>query len=137
MRAGELTGMETTDVDLQRGLATIRRGKGGKGRYVPFGPHTGQAIDRYLRARRTHRQADTGKLWLGANNWRDFNYHGLRHALAGRATRAGIANFHLHKMRRTYATRWLRLACRSSASPLGCSRSRDDDIGDKSPAMNA
>ena len=34
------------------------------------------------------------------------------------------------------ARRYL-LACRSSASPLGCSRSRDDDIGDKSPAMNA
>lgn len=108
MRAGELAGMEITDVDLQRGLATIRRGKGGKGRYVPFGPQTGQAIDRYLRARRTHRQADTGKLWLGADDWRDFNYHGLRHALARRAERAGIANFHPHKMRHTYATRWLR-----------------------------
>ena len=96
------------DVDLQRGLVTVRQGKGGEGRVVPFGPQTATAVDRYLRARRTHRLADTGKLWLGADNWRDFNYFGLRHALARRAEAAGINGFHPHKMRHTYATRWLR-----------------------------
>ena len=108
MRAGELTAMEVGDIDLQHGIATIRRGKGGKGRIAPFGPQTGQAIDRYVRLRRTHRLAETGKLWLGANDWRDFNYYGLRHALLRRAQVAGITNFNPHKMRNTYATRWLR-----------------------------
>jgi site-specific recombinase XerD len=108
MRASELTGMEIGDVDLARGLVTIRRGKGGRGRFAPFGPQTGQAIDRYLRKRQTHRMAHTTKMWLGADNWRDFNYHGLRHALVRRAESAGIKNFHPHKMRHTYATRWLR-----------------------------
>jgi site-specific recombinase XerD len=108
MRAGELIGMEIGDVDLQRGLVIVRRGKGGKGRIAPFGPQTGQALDRYVRLRRTHRTAETGKFWVGADNWRAFNYFGLRHALARRAEKAGIHGFHPHKMRHTFATRWLK-----------------------------
>jgi integrase len=34
MRAGEAINMEVTDVDLKAGAATVRRGKGGKGRTV-------------------------------------------------------------------------------------------------------
>lgn len=56
--------MGTGDVDLTRGLAIVRRGKGGKGRPVPFGPQTSRAIDRYLRLRRSHRLAGTPALWL-------------------------------------------------------------------------
>ena len=65
MRAGEVIGLTIADLDLQRGLVTVHRGKGGKGRVAPFGPQTARAIDRYLRARRTHRLADTTALWLG------------------------------------------------------------------------
>ncbi len=108
MRANELIGLQVSDVDLKREFATVRRGKGGKGRIVPFGPKTGQAIDRYLRARKSHRLAHTDTLWLGADGWRTFSYFGMRHALAARAKSAGIDNFHPHKMRHTAATRWLR-----------------------------
>jgi integrase len=108
MRPGEVASLQVGDVDLQRGLVTVRRGKGGKGRVAPIGPQTATAIDRYMRTRRTHRMADTPKLWLGADNWRDFNYHGLRHAMQRRADAAGIRDFHPHKMRHTFATRWLR-----------------------------
>ena len=106
-RAGEVLSMATADVDLQRGLVTVRRGKGGKGRVVPFGPQTAAAIDRYMRARRAHRLADTGPLWLGGGG-QTFGYHGLNMALKRRAQGAGIDNFHLHLMRSTAATRWLR-----------------------------
>ena len=34
MRAGALIGLTVADVDLVRGLLTVRRGKGGKGRAV-------------------------------------------------------------------------------------------------------
>lgn len=108
LRASELTGLRISDVDLNRGLAVIQRGKGGKGRVVPFGPQTTQALDRYIRARRPHRLADTGQLFLGADNWRPFAYAGLRYALVRRATKAGIQDFRPHKMRHTCATRWLR-----------------------------
>lgn len=108
MRAGDVIGLHVSDLDLQRGLATVRRGKGGKGRVIPFGPQTGAALDRYIRVRRTHRLADTGPLFLGADNWRSFSYFGLRHTLKARAEAAGINDFHPHKMRHTAATRWLR-----------------------------
>jgi site-specific recombinase XerD len=108
MRAGEVIGLDIADVDVDRGMAIVRRGKGGKGRLVSFGPQTGRAIDRYLRLRRSHRLADTPTLWLGADDWRVFNYNGLRHALNKRARSAGISDFHPHKLRHTYATRWLR-----------------------------
>jgi site-specific recombinase XerD len=108
LRAGELLGLNVPDVDLARGLATIRRGKGGAGRYVPFGPVTGAAIDRYLRMRRHHRLAATPALWLAETGGGErLSYHGLRVALLARANVAGVERFFLHKLRHTAASRWL------------------------------
>ena len=87
MRAGEVIAMTVAEVDLARGLAVVRRGKGGKGRTVPFGPRTGRALDRYLRLRRTHRLADTPTLWLG-DRGKGFTYRGVPLARS-RARRAG------------------------------------------------
>ena len=107
LRAGEVLGMNVDDVDLQQGRAVVRRGKGGKGRVVPFGPQTAAVLDRYLRLRRSHRLAATPALWLGGGG-QTFSYHGLNMALKRRAQAAGIQGFHLHLMRHTAATRWLR-----------------------------
>jgi site-specific recombinase XerD len=106
MRAGEVTGLLVGDVDLIRGLVTVRRGKGGKGRLAPFGDQTGRAIDRYLRARRTHRLADTPALWLG-DRGKSLEYYGLHSALKYRAQLAGLTKFHPHLLRHTAASRWL------------------------------
>ena len=108
MRAGELLALNVTDVDLARGLAVVRRGKGGKGRVVPFTPQTGAAIDRYVRVRRHHRHAHSPALWLAETCGTDrMSYPGLRKALLARAIAAGIAGFHIHKLRHTFASRWL------------------------------
>lgn len=106
MRAGEVCGLTVPDVDLTRGIATVRRAKGGKGRIAPFGAQTGVAIDRYLRQRRTHRLADTDALWLG-DRGKGLNYYGLHRALKGRAELAGLDKFHPHLLRHTAAARWL------------------------------
>ena len=106
MRAGELLGLTVGDVDVQRGLAVVTRGKGGKGRVVPFSPQVARSIDRYLRLRRTHRLAHTDALWLGGGG-QGFAYHGLDVTMKRRATAAGITGFHLHMLRNTAATRWL------------------------------
>jgi site-specific recombinase XerD len=106
IRAGEAVALTVADVDLDAGMATVRRGKGGKGRRVAFGPQTSRAIDRYLRLRRGHRLADTGRLWL-ADNGRSFGYDGLRATLVRRAELAGIKGFHPHVLRHTAAHRWL------------------------------
>jgi integrase/recombinase XerD len=97
MRAGEVVGLQTTDVDLDKGQVTIRRGKGGKGRVAPFGPQTGLAIDRYLRTRRQHRLSDAGPLWLGGGG-KSFGYHGLDGPLKQRADAADITGFHAQRV---------------------------------------
>jgi site-specific recombinase XerD len=107
MRAGEVVGLALADVDLTRGLAIVHRGKGGKGRVVPFGPQTATAIDRYIRARRGHLLEGSPQLWVG-DRGKGFSYYGLHAALKYRAQRAGIDRFHPHLLRHTAATRWLR-----------------------------
>lgn len=105
-RPSETSSLTLADVDLPRGLATIRKGKGGKGRIVPFGPQTAAALDRYIRARRSHKHAASEGLWLGSRG--PLSYWGVNDALRDRADAAGIGKFHLHLTRHTYATRWLR-----------------------------
>jgi site-specific recombinase XerD len=105
-RAGEVAVMAVDDLDLKEGVATVRRGKGGKGRTIPLGPQVALAIDRYLRVRRTHRLADSPALWLG-DRGKPFNYDGLHKSLKYRATLAGVEGFHPHRLRHTAAHRWL------------------------------
>lgn len=106
LRAGECIALTVTDVDLVQMEAVVRRGKGGKGRRVPFGATTAKAIDRYLRVRRLHKLADRPELWLG-DRGRLLAYNGLYWALGQRATAAGIEPFHPHMLRHTSADRWL------------------------------
>ena len=106
MRAGEVCGLTLDDVDVTRGLVTVRRGKGGKGRIAPFGPQTGVSIDRYLRMRRTHLLAESSALWLG-DRGKGLEYYGLHKTLKWRAELAGLKNFHPHLLRHTAASRWL------------------------------
>jgi len=105
-RAGEVVALGVEDVDLAAGTAVVRRGKGGKGRVVPFGPQTAQAIDRYLRLRRGHRLASTPDLWLG-DRGKAFTYDALHKTLKMRADAAGLTGFHPHLLRHTAAHRWL------------------------------
>jgi integrase/recombinase XerD len=104
VRAGELLGMLTDEVDIRGGSALVRRGKGGKGRLVPFGPQTGRALDRYARARRRHALAASPQFWL-ANRQRILTYEGLYSALRRRAESAGFT-MHPHMLRATGAIRW-------------------------------
>jgi integrase len=107
MRAGEMLRLSVDDVDLDRGIAIIHKAKNGRGRVVPFGPQTGNALDKYMRARRRHSLGHTITLWLGDNNRGTIAYHGLRDAILRRAAAAGLKGFHLHQLRHTAATRWL------------------------------
>jgi len=106
MRAGEAAALQVTDIDVVRGMANVTRGKGGKGRVVPFGPQTATALDRWIRIRRTHPLAAGPALWLGENG-KSFSYNALYRRLCRRAQMAGISRFHPHLLRHTAATRWL------------------------------
>jgi site-specific recombinase XerD len=105
-RAGEVVAMTLDDVDLARGSAVVRRGKGGKGRRIPIGPRTSSTIDRYLRMRRGHLRASTSALWVGERG-KAFGYDALHKTLKWRAELAGITGFHPHVLRHTAASRWL------------------------------
>lgn len=105
-RAGEVVALGVDDVDLRALTAVVRRGKGGKGRIVPFEAQTGRAVDRYLRIRRGHRLAGTPALWLG-DRGKAFSYDALHKTLTERAAAAGITGFTPHKLRHTAAHRWL------------------------------
>lgn len=95
VRASETVALTFSDVEpLKDGLVAIRRGAGMKGRVAPFGPQTAAALDRYLRARRSHKLASTSVLWLGVEG-KSFAYFGLNDTLRDRAKRAGIEGFHL------------------------------------------
>ena len=107
-RAGEVVALQVTDLSLRTepATATIRRGKGGTGRIVPLAPEVALAIDRYLRARKTHRLAASPALWVG-DRGKGFTYDALHKTLAMRAERAGVVGFHPHMLRHTAAHRWL------------------------------
>jgi site-specific recombinase XerD len=107
-RAGEVVALQTGDLSLRTDppTALIRRGKGGAGRVVPLAAETAAAIDRYLRARKSHRLAGEPALWLG-DRGKGFTYDALHKTLAMRAQAAGVAGFHPHLLRHTAAHRWL------------------------------
>ena len=106
LRASECIALTVDDIDINRGLVVVRRGKGGKGRMVAIGPSTAVALGRWLRLRRAHRLADRPALWLGEGG-KGFGYFGLEGAIKRRAERAALKHFHLHMLRHTFATRWL------------------------------
>lgn len=107
-RAAEVVAMEVADVNLDAGVAVVRRGKGGKGRIVPVSPQCAELIEDYLRMRRKHPLAKRGSadLWLGTRN-RSFGYYGLYGCVARRAEAAGLGRVHPHVLRHTSAVRWL------------------------------
>jgi integrase len=58
--------------------------------------------------RRTRRLAHTPALWLTESGGGErLSYPGLRVALRACAHQAGVQGFHLHKLRHTFASRWL------------------------------
>jgi site-specific recombinase XerD len=104
MRASELLGLACSDLDFEQDLAYVL-GKGGRGRAVPFGNRTGEALRRYLRLRARHSRAADRALWLGSQG--PLGQAGLRRLLERRADQAGIGRVHPHQFRHTMAHRWL------------------------------
>jgi site-specific recombinase XerD len=105
IRASELVGLTVEDVDLGQQLALVM-GKGGRGRAVPFGIKTTDALRRYLKARRQHPlAASTPALWLGRKG--PLTVSGVAQLLERRGANAGVDHLHPHRFRHTMAHRWL------------------------------
>ena len=106
IRSGEVIDLQLDDLDLIGRLITIRRGKGGRGRVIPIGQATTEALLIYLDQRERHPLAHTPDLWLG-NRGKQFGREGLMRSLRRRAQRAGVQGFWPHRLRHTAAHRWL------------------------------
>ena len=104
MRAGELAGLTTDDIDLELNVAQVL-GKGRRSRTCPFGAKTAEALRRYLRLRRSHALAQQHELWLGRQG--PLSDSGVRQMLERRATDAGVPHVHPHRFRHTFAHLWL------------------------------
>ena len=107
LRLAELSGLSVADVDLRERMVYVKgkgtRRSGPRHRAVPVGVKTMQALDRYLRERRTHPWASSDALWLGDRGRGPVTADGVKAALQRRAAAAGIKALHPHLMRHTWA----------------------------------
>lgn len=106
VRADELLSMKLTDINVRQRTAIVERGKGGKGRVTAFSATTARDLDRYLRARSSHRLAPEPWLWLPIKRTQEsrLSYGGLYATLRRRALRADPPfRLHPHMLRSTGA----------------------------------
>lgn len=108
IRSQELCSMNLADLNLVEMTAVVVRGKGGRGRVVPFSASTAAALDRYLRARKKIAKPGVERLWVGYTTGRGIGYQAMYCSLKARAISVGLDGFHPHLTRHTAATRWLR-----------------------------
>ena len=105
LRRSELAYLRLVDVFLDQAMVSVT-GKGGRGRYVPIGPRTVAALDRYIRARASQPLAGRSeRLWLGQMG--EMTDHGVYEALRERAVKAGVPDWRPHRHRHTFAHQWL------------------------------
>jgi site-specific recombinase XerC len=106
-RLSEIADLTVTDVTLGRdaNLAHVV-GKGRRPRDLPFGAKTAQALDRYLRLRSRHSQANLPALWLGRRSGA-MTPSGVYQVIRRRARQAGLPPMHPHQLRHTFAHTWL------------------------------
>ncbi len=100
LRVSELCGLTVPGVDLDTGMALVR-GKGAKVRPIYFGARTARAVDRYLRARASHRWAHLDALFLSQRG--AMTPDGVRERIRIIGDAAGIADLHPHRFRHTWA----------------------------------
>ena len=98
-RLGELVALKVDDWDRRNDFLTLR-GKTGT-RVVPISASTGEALSRYVRARRDHPKAKLPSLWLGTKG--KLGDSGFAQLLTRRCELAGIEHINPHRFRHTWA----------------------------------
>ncbi len=104
LRRGELAGLKIEDVDLDNQAVTVL-GKGSRIRQVPFGRKAARDLDRYVRVRALHPNADSPQLWLGHGG--PMTNSGVYQIVRDRAIQAGLPHVYPHLFRHTFAHLWL------------------------------
>ena len=105
LRVSELAGVDLDDVDQDHEVIYVT-GKGNRPRAVPYSASTATAIDRYLRVRRVHPQADKTPRFILTERG-PISADGIRWRLEVLGKQAGVEGLHPHALRHTMAHRWL------------------------------
>ncbi len=106
LRASELCGLRTFDVDRQRGVVAVL-GKGGKRRLVPVGDLALRELDRWLEVRAVSPQAASQQLFPGRSGG-SLTRQALFILLRKYALVAGVrGSMSPHKLRHAFATHLL------------------------------
>lgn len=103
-RLSEVAGLRLRDLDLDQDELAVM-GKGKRARFLPMGPKTTKAIDRYLRVRSRHKDAEIEWLWLGPRG--RLTDSGIAQMIRRRCRQAGLPSLHPHQFRHTFAHLWL------------------------------
>jgi site-specific recombinase XerD len=99
-RRSEVAALTIDSIDLREKIATVL-GKGRRPRIITFGSRTALAIDRYLRERRMHRDAERPELWLGHRG--PVTSDGIAQILERRCAKAGLSRIGAHAFRHLFA----------------------------------
>jgi integrase/recombinase XerD len=107
IRRSELAHLNLTELDTERGILTVRLGKGGKDRIVPLGERACAWVARYLRDVRAELlQADSAAVFL--TDWGTRFEKDQLSALVSRYMRAaGLSRGSCHALRHAFATHLL------------------------------
>jgi integrase/recombinase XerD len=107
IRRSELASLNLTELDTERGILTVRLGKGGKDRIVPLGERACAWVARYLRDVRPELlQADSVAVFL--TDWGTRFEKDQLSALVSRYMRAaGLSRGSCHALRHAFATHLL------------------------------
>jgi site-specific recombinase XerD len=100
IRRAEMAGLRVTDVDADLRVVQVT-GKGRRVRAVPYDREAARELDRYLRARSHHADADSPWLWLGKKG--KLTDTGISQMLRRRGRQAGLEGLHPHLFRHTAA----------------------------------
>jgi site-specific recombinase XerD len=108
-RRAEACALTVGDVDIRAREILIRRGKGGKGRVVPFDPRAADALQRYVMARdrRLGRPDDSSPFWVNRSG-EALSYGSLGQLTARLGRRAGVPGLGPHLFRHKWADTMMR-----------------------------
>lgn len=103
-RLAEIAGLTIDAVDFEIGVIHVV-GKGRRGRAIPFGAKTADALRRYRRARERHPHANLTAWWIGRKG--AMTDSGIYQMLERRGRDAGVEGIHPHRFRHSMAHDWL------------------------------
>jgi site-specific recombinase XerD len=102
-RRTEIGSLALDDLDFDRRVAHVT-GKRQVKRPVPFGRKTAERLDRYIRVRARHRDAEDPALWLGHAG--PMTPDGIYQVVSNTAKACGL-HIYPHKFRHTFSDEWL------------------------------